>query len=153
MKCNQSRPGFELELPCPFPTTITITPRAPLKSERNSHDWSSNSFTSRSQPSFESALFVDKIREIRSVQDQKASHFFHNRFYAQVFDSLTPTKSLRKLSPHVGLNTTTVIILCTLWTTILILVAIPTTFWLLYSLQVPFVVLCNLSGILPTSYK
>ena len=27
MKCNQSRPGFELVSPCPFPTTITITPR------------------------------------------------------------------------------------------------------------------------------
>ena len=27
---NQSRSGFELVLPCPFPTTITITPRAPL---------------------------------------------------------------------------------------------------------------------------
>ena len=30
MKCNQSLPGFELVSPCPFPTTITITPRAPL---------------------------------------------------------------------------------------------------------------------------
>ena len=29
MKCNQSRPGFELVSPWPFPTTITITPRAP----------------------------------------------------------------------------------------------------------------------------
>ena len=29
MKCNQSRLGFKLVLPCPFPTTITITPRAP----------------------------------------------------------------------------------------------------------------------------
>ena len=29
MKCNQSRPGFELVSPCPFPTTIIITPRAP----------------------------------------------------------------------------------------------------------------------------
>ena len=29
MKCNQSRPGFELVLPCPFSPTITITPRAP----------------------------------------------------------------------------------------------------------------------------
>ena len=29
MKCNQSRPGFELVSPCPFPTTIAITPRAP----------------------------------------------------------------------------------------------------------------------------
>ena len=29
MKCNQYRPGFELVSPCPFPTTITITPRAP----------------------------------------------------------------------------------------------------------------------------
>ena len=29
MKCNESRPGFELVSPCPFPTTITITPRAP----------------------------------------------------------------------------------------------------------------------------
>ena len=29
MKCNDFRPGFELESPCPFPTTITITPRAP----------------------------------------------------------------------------------------------------------------------------
>ena len=28
MKCNQSRSGFELVSPCPFPTTITITPRA-----------------------------------------------------------------------------------------------------------------------------
>ena len=30
MICNQSRTGFELVLPCPFPTTINITPRAPL---------------------------------------------------------------------------------------------------------------------------
>ena len=29
MKCNQPRQGFELVSPCPFPTTITITPRAP----------------------------------------------------------------------------------------------------------------------------
>ena len=29
VNCNQSRPGFELVSPCPFPTTITITPRAP----------------------------------------------------------------------------------------------------------------------------
>ena len=29
MKCNQSRPGFELVSPCPFPTTISITPRVP----------------------------------------------------------------------------------------------------------------------------
>ena len=29
MKCKQSRPGFELVSLCPFPTTITITPRAP----------------------------------------------------------------------------------------------------------------------------
>ena len=29
MRCNQSRPGFELVSLCPFPTTITITPRAP----------------------------------------------------------------------------------------------------------------------------
>ena len=29
MKCNQCRPGFELVSPCPFPTTITVTPRAP----------------------------------------------------------------------------------------------------------------------------
>ena len=28
MKCNHSRPGFELESPCPFSTTITISPRA-----------------------------------------------------------------------------------------------------------------------------
>ena len=28
MKCNQSRPGFELVSSCPFPTMITITPRA-----------------------------------------------------------------------------------------------------------------------------
>ena len=27
MKCNQSRPAFELVSPCPFPTPITITPR------------------------------------------------------------------------------------------------------------------------------
>ena len=29
MKCNQSRPGFELVSPCPFPMTITITSPAP----------------------------------------------------------------------------------------------------------------------------
>ena len=28
MKCNQSRPGFDLVSPCPFRTTIIITPRA-----------------------------------------------------------------------------------------------------------------------------
>ncbi len=28
MKCNQSRPGFELVSPRPIPMTITITPRA-----------------------------------------------------------------------------------------------------------------------------
>ena len=31
MKCNQSRPEFELVSPCSFPTTITITPREPPK--------------------------------------------------------------------------------------------------------------------------
>ena len=31
MKYNQPRPGFELVSPCPFPTTITITPLAPSK--------------------------------------------------------------------------------------------------------------------------
>ena len=30
MKCNQPRQGFELVSPCPYPATITITPRAPL---------------------------------------------------------------------------------------------------------------------------
>ena len=29
MKCNQSCPGIELVSPCPYPVTITITPRAP----------------------------------------------------------------------------------------------------------------------------
>ena len=29
VKCNQSGPGFELVSPCPYPATITITPRAP----------------------------------------------------------------------------------------------------------------------------
>ena len=37
MKCNQSRPGFELVSPCPYPTTITITPRAPPMFLFNSH--------------------------------------------------------------------------------------------------------------------
>ena len=31
MKSNQSRPGFEFVSPSPFPSTITITPRAPPK--------------------------------------------------------------------------------------------------------------------------
>ena len=29
MKCNQPRLRFEIVSPCPFPTSITITPRAP----------------------------------------------------------------------------------------------------------------------------
>ena len=33
MKCNQSGPGFELVWPCPFPTTIAITPRAPPRAK------------------------------------------------------------------------------------------------------------------------
>ena len=38
MKCNQSRPGFKLVLPYPFPTTMTITPQAPpLDSQRNGY--------------------------------------------------------------------------------------------------------------------
>ena len=39
MKCNQPRPGFELVSPCPFPTTITITPRAPPKWYYLTHSW------------------------------------------------------------------------------------------------------------------
>ena len=35
MKCNQSRPGFELVSPCSFPTAITTTPRAPPKYKRS----------------------------------------------------------------------------------------------------------------------
>ena len=35
MKCNESRPGFELVSPSSFPTTITITPRAPPSCEHN----------------------------------------------------------------------------------------------------------------------
>ena len=35
MKCNQSRPRFELVSPCPFPTTITITPRATPSAHSN----------------------------------------------------------------------------------------------------------------------
>ena len=37
MKCNQSRPGFELVSPCPFPKTITTTPRAPPKTLTLTH--------------------------------------------------------------------------------------------------------------------
>ena len=40
MKCNQSRPGFELVSPCSFPTTITITPQEhPLHYERHKSKW------------------------------------------------------------------------------------------------------------------
>ena len=42
-KCNQSRPGFELESLWSFPTTITITPRAPPKEytliKPDCHSW------------------------------------------------------------------------------------------------------------------
>ena len=37
MKCNQSRPGFELVSPCPFPTAITTTPRVPLQWRGSPH--------------------------------------------------------------------------------------------------------------------
>ena len=36
MKCNQSCPGIELGLPCPYPVTITITLRAPPSSSVDS---------------------------------------------------------------------------------------------------------------------
>ena len=39
MKCNQSRPGFELKSPCPIPATITITPRAPPQGLEESDLW------------------------------------------------------------------------------------------------------------------
>ena len=38
MNRNQSRPGFELVLSCPIPTTITITPRAPPNMVLPTHD-------------------------------------------------------------------------------------------------------------------
>ena len=38
MKCNQSRPEFELVLPCPFLTTITITSRAPPHNNNNNNN-------------------------------------------------------------------------------------------------------------------
>ena len=40
MKCNQLRLGFELVLPCPFPTPITITLRSPL-GRPTEKDWES----------------------------------------------------------------------------------------------------------------
>ena len=44
MKCNQSGPGFELVSPCPFPTTITITPRTkiPKISKKKTHNTNTN---------------------------------------------------------------------------------------------------------------
>ena len=46
MKCNQSRPGFELVSSCPILATITITPRA-LQYSINalSHDLSNSLWT------------------------------------------------------------------------------------------------------------
>ena len=41
-KCNQFRRGFELVLPCPYPTTITITPRSHPKEKKEKND--TNSF-------------------------------------------------------------------------------------------------------------
>ena len=44
MKCNRSRPGFELVSSCPFPRTITVTPRAPPHSPKLLHYWSLTMF-------------------------------------------------------------------------------------------------------------
>ena len=42
MKCNQPHPGFELVSPCPFPTTITITPRASISMQTKPSTYSFN---------------------------------------------------------------------------------------------------------------
>ena len=39
MKCNQSRPGFELVSPSPFSARITITPRPPPSYFRSLSSW------------------------------------------------------------------------------------------------------------------
>ena len=56
MKCNQLHPGFELMLPCPFPTMVTITPWAlPVAYPGLIIFW----FSQRSTKSFESSLWVE----------------------------------------------------------------------------------------------
>ena len=45
MKCNQSRPGFELVSPCSFPKTVTITPRAPHNDFNNNSDTDTKAYT------------------------------------------------------------------------------------------------------------
>ena len=37
MKCKQSRPGFELKSACPFPTTLTATPRVSARVNKCFH--------------------------------------------------------------------------------------------------------------------
>ena len=49
MKCNQSHPGFELVSPCPFPTTITITPRALYNNHKN---WLAHKYLNRNTHSW-----------------------------------------------------------------------------------------------------
>ena len=72
MKWNQSRPGFELVSPCPFPTTITITARAPeiyLYKRLDFHRWLCLSFPSFSTQ--ESLGWKTIVRFYRSVQNAK----------------------------------------------------------------------------------
>ncbi len=65
MKCNQSRPRFELESPCPFPTTITITPWAPPKTRFIAH-----------------YLMYPKRRRLMEL-----------RYFGSIFRNLLPTES------------------------------------------------------------
>ena len=90
MKCNQSRTGFELESPYPFPPTINITPQVPsLKSKpyefgrldkKNSYDGIISivgDFLDQSDPS--TATSIEEVHGPQGVPNTEKPHLvtFH----------------------------------------------------------------------------
>ena len=61
MKCNQPRPGFELVSPCPFPTSITITPRG-----YNAVETTKNIYYAKGGDGIDHSIVIRCFKEFRS---------------------------------------------------------------------------------------
>ena len=87
MKCNQSRPGFELMSLCPVPTRITITPRAPLTDHNNAVVWivSTRSLISKSSSTCTKHLMT--VQSAPITTGITATFVFHTffRFSSKVY--------------------------------------------------------------------
>ena len=92
VKYKQIRPGFELRSPCPFLTTLTITPRVALPEEtkeaRHIVVWKSFAGESKAVIDVESILFATAYLSINEIHPFVATVFYDDGGIFQKDDAL-----------------------------------------------------------------